>query len=553
MSGVFANYNEKDFRIISTFNGDYGWVFYNTIKRTDILKPSLEICSCNACRIKKPNELGLYDMTGNVSEYYHYYNKYKEREFKCLGSSFKSKGFSGNVHSNYYNTGEAAYQDVGIRLGSSSMKKNKNDYSSSEDEFQKGFNSFIKGNYAGAIKIFEKSVSLGSAEANTMLSFMHLFQFGGLSKDWDKIKGLALDAVALGDNKGNYILAQEFLEIESKKDTLAASKLINNCYEDILESASDGNVFWQTILGFVHTTGIGGEYNSQLGIDWLKVAADSNYGMAYYYLGLFYDQSTNSEQDKDKALFFYNKAARHGDPFAQFKLYETIGITFGKKRGLIWRSFIDNLSEMEMQEYGEYWLRKSANTGYLEAVKTLGVRYLNSGDDSDKNYGLSFIKHYAKRNDTECIYLLGSIILLKMEDSAWGYRYIPSENISKAYKYFKEAYSLGDKQSAKYLADFHLFGLQGLEKSEERFVKLLNEYLNEHPWDADASYKLQIYNEIRELKGSEIMLKTPGQYLKIIGTKEILLIEKRGTGRGFVIDYGFNYKGSFDNRVNPKN
>jgi TPR repeat protein len=124
-------------------------------------------------------------------------------------------------------------------------------------------------------------------------------------------------------------------------------------------------------------------------------AADQEYVLAEYNLGVLYEKGWGVAKDDAQAVAWYRKAAEQGMALAQFNL----GNMYGKGQGV-------------PQDYAEAlrWLHKAADQGNAHALINLGVMYAEGrGVPQDYIEAVKFYRKGAEQGDAPAQTNLGSM------------------------------------------------------------------------------------------------------------------------------------------------
>lgn len=120
----------------------------------------------------------------------------------------------------------------------------------------------------------------------------------------------------------------------------------------LIQRAESGDDEAQYELAKMYLSGDRIPKDNDIGIIWLKKAADQNHLGAINYLGGAYERGIGVDIDYDKSFQLYTKAAEQGYAVAQFNL----GLSY------IWGKGVDVDDTIALN-----WLKKAADQGVLEA------------------------------------------------------------------------------------------------------------------------------------------------------------------------------------------
>ncbi|CAG8566160.1 11886_t:CDS:1 [Ambispora leptoticha] len=125
-------------------------------------------------------------------------------------------------------------------------------------------------------------------------------------------------------------------------------------FKDIYARRKDSK-YW-TLLAFLYICGIGTHVNEKKALYWYKRAANIGDPLGQQETALFYERGKGTKENLSSAIYWYTKAASAEMAIAQFRL------------AIICMSNVNF-------EYALYWIRKSANLGFDEAMKFMAVSY----------------------------------------------------------------------------------------------------------------------------------------------------------------------------------
>jgi len=110
------------------------------------------------------------------------------------------------------------------------------------------------------------------------------------------------------------------------KDVDTAARYCAEAHARLTDAAENGDAEAQYRLAYLYlgfTPGIKGD--NYAGARWLEKAAEQGYAPAMRELGAYYENGTGVPQNKEKALFWFNKAVEHGDEKAKTSLDRVSG------------------------------------------------------------------------------------------------------------------------------------------------------------------------------------------------------------------------------------
>ncbi|UZO08334.1 uncharacterized protein OCT59_028592 [Rhizophagus irregularis] len=300
-----------------------------------------------------------------------------------------------------------------------------------------------------AFEFYLKSAEGGNSDAQNNLGYC--YQNGiGITKDEKKAFEWYLKASnesnlhaqynlgicyqnGIGTNKDDKKALEYYIK-SAKGEYLPAQYILGNCYQNEvgIEKDLEKAIYWyrkaadngnkiaqynlgnyykngeaekgdncaQINLGLLYETGEGTEIDLEMAVYWYKKAAENEYKVALYKLGLYYqigkvvekdetekgnhyaqnslgfmyENGGGTEKNKEKAFYWYNKAAENGNRDAQYNLGECYELGNG----------VVDKDETKAFEYYE----KSAENGDIDSKFQLGYCYVNGiGTEVDEEKG----------------------------------------------------------------------------------------------------------------------------------------------------------------------
>lgn len=181
---------------------------------------------------------------------------------------------------------------------------------------------------------------------------------------------------------------------------------LNICYNEIsfddIEDEDDepiydeynGKTFYETHPGLyeyqmakMHLSINSENYDTSLGIKYLKESANLGYEFAIYKLGKFHMDGEYVKKDLHKAEELLSKASNMNNCYAQYRLAKL---------------YLDNNSDLFDSDKGLDYLFKSASSGYKYALYQLGKIYYNGKHvEKDINKAIHYLISAAEK-DCEC-------------------------------------------------------------------------------------------------------------------------------------------------------
>ncbi len=177
--------------------------------------------------------------------------------------------------------------------------------------FENGEDSYERGDYAAALKHYQKAAELGYAPAQVNLGSM-FFEGQGVPRDFDE----ALKWYRIAANQG-YVSAQFNLGMlhEQSDGVLQDFEQAMRWYH---RAAEQGHAPAQVNLGSMYFEGRGVPRNFQEALRWYHQAAEQGHAPAQFNLGVIYAEGkAEIAKDPVKAHVWFSRAAVLGDEDAQ--------------------------------------------------------------------------------------------------------------------------------------------------------------------------------------------------------------------------------------------
>ena len=98
------------------------------------------------------------------------------------------------------------------------------------------------------------------------------------------------------------------------------TKQYDRCFEGHLELAEKGYPLAECQVGYFYLEGLGVEKDTAKALYWTERAAKHGDRDGQYNLGWFYEEGIGTERDVEKAKYWYERAAEQGHELAVGKL-----------------------------------------------------------------------------------------------------------------------------------------------------------------------------------------------------------------------------------------
>ena len=221
------------------------------------------------------------------------------------------------------------------------------------------------------------------------------------------------------------------------------------------------------------------EKDEDLGLMWLRKAADKGYGPACAELGSMYENGRFFDVDLYLAKLYYNKGAAKGNKKCKEGAARMEDLLDWKNRSFYdlylnaHRGYGDDQLQLGICfQLGEHvtknekeavrWYKKSMNQGYYQAYQALGLCYADGiGVKADANQAIRLFKLGIAKGDKYCYFRLANIY--------YDGNGVPLNYASAAY-YYKLGAEKGDKYSKWMLGYCYLHG-QGLTENRSEGMR----------------------------------------------------------------------------------
>ncbi len=231
-------------------------------------------------------------------------------------------------------------------------------------------------------------------------------------------------------------------------------------FDDLANTAEQGQVEAQLKLGDAYYFGKGTEKNLQQALFWYEKAAQQGNPKAQRALGAMYELGRGTAKQPEKAAYWYQKAAEQGLARAQTNLgilYETgEGVDQDYDAALLWyqkaaeqgyargQTYLGRMFELGIGVEVDFkqafnWYQKAAEQGYARAQTNLGALY-EAGQGVEQNYAKA-LEWYRKAAEQR--YPRGQFYLGQMLEKGLG----TEKNRDKALYWYSEAAALGYAQA----------------------------------------------------------------------------------------------------------
>ena len=385
----------------------------------------------------------------------------------------------------------------------------------------------INKSYAEALKWYKKAANLG--HSSSMKSLANLYYNGvGVEKDIQKSIYYYQQAACNGDATAKKILAGFYEEGEIvPQDKEKAKCLYQESFDMFKDLYLKGDYYACNMIGDFYFEGcqllnIPQDYTQAF--NWYKDAADNAY-IAMNKVGVFYNTGLGGvEQNYEKAVYYFSKAAERHDVHALFNLAQSYYLGRGVERNVV------KAAELFAQ---------SARLGHSGGQSSLGKLYME-GDGVAKDYqkAVYWLSLAADSNQKDSFYPLAKCYM-----NGWGV----DEDANKAFSLVKKAADAGDLSAINCQAEFLMEGIGTVIDYNQAATILLDichdeqEYKENHVTSIlqDDDYSTYIDNPLDEVylpyyakayyllahlyySGNGVKKKDPSEAIRLLNVAENL-------------------------------
>jgi hypothetical protein len=342
----------------------------------------------------------------------------------------------------------------------------------------------VKRDVDEAIKWYRRAAERGEIHAQNHLGFLYerVIQYKNLP---EAIKYYRM-AAAQGDEAAKTRLENLEAASRSREQSKDLPEPVGSLMERVLQPFPDRDAMYGIALCYENGNGVrqddaeaykwylrtvlGNPRIEEAGLDDLKKDLSNrittSYHDAQYKLGVFCETGRGTEQNMEKALFWYRRADSNGSAAAKFRLGELY------ERGLG--------VEQDPKKAAEYYRVAGDHPGAKEALARVRRDYSVKTD-------LDVLAEKAEQGDVSAMTNLAWKYDLEARTARSGYAYADAEIKEKeAVKWYRKAAELGEK-TAQYLLGTCYENGRGVPKDEDEAAKWYRESSEQGYRDATAS------------------------------------------------------------------
>ncbi len=241
-------------------------------------------------------------------------------------------------------------------------------------------------------------------------------------------------------------------------------------FSKYLSDAEKGDIIAQYLVGKCFRFGYGTEINDEKAVFWYRRAANHGQPNAQNALANCYLEGAGVEEDHAMALDLYQKAAAQGDNVAMLQL--------GRCYDFGWGTEIDERKAFELYE-------EAYANGNNEALRFLANDlYYGIGVEEDKEKGFEYFGTAALLDD-----------VLAQKHLAWIYSFDKEDDFHAVF-WYQQAADLGDSE-AQYWLGYHYQNGQGVQKD----MRIALEYFQQSAAGGDPLAQVELGQCYRSGKG----------------------------------------------------
>ena len=238
-------------------------------------------------------------------------------------------------------------------------------------------------------------------------------------------------------------------------------------FAQIFRRATQGDPEAQCHIGICYYEGKGIEQDVQKAVEWFRKAAEQGYADAQNRLGVRYDRGEGVEENSKIANEWFLKAAKQGHVKAQYNIgwhyYIGNGVSEDPKQAAHWflkaaeqghtgaqfylgLSYFTGRGVIKDSKQAVVWFLKSANQDYALAQYVLGACYMG-GEGIEKNpvEAVFWWKKAAEQDEPHALLRLGQCYI-NGTGGMWGKSSGVIKDLNMAKKYLERAITIGEKK-----------------------------------------------------------------------------------------------------------
>lgn len=218
----------------------------------------------------------------------------------------------------------------------------------------------VQENIEQAVKWLQKAVDDGNTAAKGMLGLYYLKGEGGLTADAVKAAALIKDSAEQGDVFSQFIMGGLYLNGKG------VEKNVSKAFSLYLKAANKGLAAAQHEVGECYFSGVGVEKDQRAAFGWYKKAAEKDNAQSQAAVAFCYLIGAGVSKDTDETYNWAKKSADQEDPFGQFMM----GVCYEHGYGRTGMGYIKH--PIVANRYTALqWYRKAHAQGFTEAKKCI--------------------------------------------------------------------------------------------------------------------------------------------------------------------------------------
>jgi len=362
---------------------EVAWYYYNSGDKRISGEWDYSLATDNhnkphAVKTKKPNELGLYDMAGNVHEWCHNAGDTSDGNHTMRGGGWSNDPSECAIIAREIKEGSHTGWNTGLRLAMTPVTTTTSSATTAQPSFdgmtaeqigKKGRELYNESKYDEALSYIYEAAKRGYLDSQYLLGYMS-YNGVGVIRDYEQAvywyrKAAEQNSSAAMSNLGvcyetgrgvtqSWTDAVSWYRKAADRGNAIAQSNLGWCYENgkgvaqdytqaaywYRKSAEQGNARGQSSLGWCYEKGFGVTQDWIQAANWYRKSADNGYSTGQCNLGWCYENGKGVTQDYTQAAYWYRKSAEQGLHRGEYCIgwcyYYGKGVSMDKKEAYRW-------------------------------------------------------------------------------------------------------------------------------------------------------------------------------------------------------------------------